>query len=223
MEEIKVEKKYVEFIDNLTLQISALLPDDINKLQYDYLVNNIRHSTLLLASSMQTEEVFKRLSFEQQQGLIQIMAEWSFHKEIDLFRSGISPKYWKVVMQKIWYTMWEVMYACVQNGASENVTLNLIERYVGRTYKDAITDLKENNIIDAETEQQAREQSNIDIMALEYRKKLRIRKFLKIIYYIFMFFVISAIVSYVVLKFKTLGIIACIVFLVIYNVMPKGK
>jgi len=219
MEEIVVEKQYVKYIDELTAQVCEFLPDDVNKLQYDYLVNNIKHSTLLLASSLQTDEIFKRLNFEQHLTLIQIMAEWSFHKEIDLFRSGISPKYWKVVMQKIWYTMWEVMYACVKSEADENVLLNLIERYVNRTYNEAVEELRNTNLIDEKTVEKAKEQSNIELMARQYRRVLFVKKIIRALYYIILFLIICGIVSFLVLKYKTTGIIAVLVFLVIYNIM----
>ena len=104
------------------------------------------------------------------------MAEWSFHKEIDLFRSGIPAKYWKIVMQKIWFTMWEVMYACVKNDAPNEVILSLVERFVNRTYRDSVEELKESNLIDEETEEKAKEQSNIEKMANEIREERKISK-----------------------------------------------
>ena len=66
MDEIAVEQKYADYIETLIVGIAPLLPDDVNKLQQDYLENNIRHSAMLLASSMQTDAVFSSLNFEQQ-------------------------------------------------------------------------------------------------------------------------------------------------------------
>ena len=96
MDEKEIDKKYIDFIENLIGQIQPLLPKDVNKLQEDYLVSNIRKSAMLMASGIQDDEEFSRIDFEQQCFYIQIMAEWSFHKEIDLFRSGIPAKYWKI-------------------------------------------------------------------------------------------------------------------------------
>ena len=42
-----------------------------------------------------------------------------------------------------------------------------MERFVNRTYNEAIEELKEQELIDEETEEQAKEQSNIDKMARE--------------------------------------------------------
>jgi len=216
MEETKVERKYLIYIESLIKQIAPELPEDINKLQQDYLVNNIRRSTTLLARSMQEDKVFQTLDFDRQCTLIQIMAEWSFHKEIDLFRSGIPAKYWKLVMQKIWYTMWEVMYACAQNNATDNVVLSVIEKYVTRTYNDAVEELKNSKAITEETEEKAKVQSNIEKMAQKYlqeQKKEKFRHYLKLL---FVFMIIFVIVTVLVLTFKVYGVIAVLTGMVIY-------
>ena len=105
MDEKEIDKKYTEYIESLIEQMTPMLPEDVNALQKDYLISNIRKSATLLASSMEDDEEFSQLDFDAQCFYIQVMAEWSFHKEIDLFRSGIPAKYWKIVMQKIWFTM----------------------------------------------------------------------------------------------------------------------
>ena len=223
MEEVNIEQKYIDYIEGLIVQISPLLPQDINKLQEDYLTNNIRRSSMLLAGSMQTDKTFQSLDFEKQCTYIQIMAEWSFHKEIDLFRSGIPAKYWKIVMQKIWYTIWEVMYACIQNNAPDSVVLSVIERYVNRTYQDAVEDLKNSNIINDETEEKAKEQSNIDIMAQEFVKERKINKIKRLFYHIFLLVAVGIIVTALVLAFKIFGVITILTVMVVYNLISNEK
>lgn len=224
MDEKEIDKKYIDFIENLIGQIQPLLPKDVNKLQEDYLVSNIRKSAMLMASGIQDDEEFSRIDFEQQCFYIQIMAEWSFHKEIDLFRSGIPAKYWKVVMQKIWYAMWEVMYACVKNEAPETVVLSLVERFVNRTYRDAVEELKENEIIDEKTEEKAKEQSNMKIMAQEVQEVRAINQKVKnIVRYLGLGIIISILVSFLILKFKIYGVIVILTLLVYYNVFSSKR
>lgn len=224
MDEKEIDKKYIDFIENLIGQIQPLLPKDVNKLQEDYLVSNIRKSAMLMASGIQDDEEFSRIDFEQRCFYIQIMAEWSFHKEIDLFRSGIPAKYWKVVMQKIWYAMWEVMYACVKNEAPETVVLSLVERFVNRTYRDAVAELKENEIIDEKTEEKAKEQSNIKIMAQEVQEVRAINQKVKnIVRYLGLGIIISILVSFLILKFKIYGVIVILTLLVYYNVFSSKR
>ena len=224
MDEKEIDKKYTEYIESLIAQMTPMLPEDVNALQKDYLISNIRKSATLLASSMEDDEEFSQLDFDSQCFYIQVMAEWSFHKEIDLFRSGIPAKYWKIVMQKIWFTMWEVMYACVKNDAPNEVILSLVERFVNRTYRDSVEELKESNLIDEETEEKAKEQSNIEKMANEIREERKISKRVSnIIKYSILFVIISIIVFFVIIKFQTYGVIAILTLLVIYNIAPIRK
>lgn len=224
MDEKEIDKKYIDFIENLIAQIQPLLPKDVNKLQEDYLISNIRKSAMLMASGIQDDEEFSSIDFEKQCFYIQVMAEWSFHKEIDLFRSGIPAKYWKVVMQKIWYAMWEVMYACVKNEAPESVVLSLVERFVNRTYRDAVEELKENEVIDEKTEEKAKEQSNIKIMAQEVQEIRAINQRVRnIIRYIVLGIIISVVVSFLILKFKIYGLIVILTLLVYYHIFPSKK
>ena len=222
MKEITIEKKYSEFIEDLVSQISKLLPEDINKLQKDYLSTNIKKAATLMASSMKENEEFNLLDFEDQCFYIQVISEWSFHKEIDLFRSGIPAKYWKVVMQKIWYAMWEVMFACVKNDAPPSVVLSLVERFVNRTYNDAVEELKQQKIIDEKTEEHAKEQSNIQKMAQEYKMKKFIKnKIITFIHRFILAIIVSALVSFIIIKFKTIGLVIILTLLFVYILIPS--
>ena len=224
MEERQLKKKYSNYIEELIEQMIPVLPSDINELQKDYLIMNIRKASVKMALSIEDNKEFDRINFENQCFYIQVMAEWSFHKEIDLFRSGIPVKYWKIVMQKIWYTMWEVMFACVKDEAPEGVVLSLVERFVNRTYYEAVEDLKASNIIDEITEIQAKEQSNIKVMAQEYMLKKQIRKDIRrIIKRTVIALGISVIVSFLIIKYKTIGLIAVITVLIAYIAIPASK
>lgn len=221
MDEKAIDKKYTDFIDGLVEQITPLLPDDVNELQKSYLITNVRKAAVLMASSIDENEEFKNLEFENQCFYIQVIAEWSFHKEIDLFRSGIPPRYWKGVMNKIWFAMWEVMYACVKNEAPESVVLSLVERFVNRTYKDAVEELKENEIIDENVVEKAKEQSNIDKMAQEYRLEKRVNEKIKeFIKRFLLAIIIAAIVTFAIIKFKFIGLTIILTFLLVYHFMP---
>ncbi len=223
-EAVSIDKKYTDFIEELINQVSSVVPDDVNELQKNYLVTNMRKSAHLLASSMQDTEEFKELDFDHQCFYIQVMAEWSFHKEIDLFRSGIPAKYWKVVMQKIWYAMWEVMYACAKNEAPEPVVLSLVERFVNRTYNDAVDELKEESVIDEATEVLAKGQSNIEKMAQELRLERKITGDIKrLILRVFLAIIIAAIVSFMIIKFKMTGLIIILTILLVYQFIPINK
>lgn len=224
MDETALEQKYIDFIDNLISQVAPLLPEDVNELQKSYLETNMKKSATLLATSMQSTEEFKNLDFEAQCFYIQVMAEWSFHKEIDLFRSGIPAKYWKVVMQKIWYAMWEVMYACVKNEAPESVVLSLVERFVKRTYQEAVDELKQSEVIDETVEEKAKEQSNITVMAEQMKLAKKISSGIKnTINKLLLAIIIGAIVSILIIKLKTIGLVCILTIILVYHFFPNPK
>lgn len=219
-----IQKKYDNYINDLLGKILLLIPEDVNKLQKKYLENNMKKSAVLLAESMQQDNEFTNLDFENQCFYIQVMMEWSFHKEIDLFRSGIPAKYWKSVMQKIWYVMWEVMYACVKNEASHEVVLTLVERFVNRTYVDTVEELKNFNIIDKKTEEQAKEQSNIEVMARQLRLIRNLDYKIKRGFKLFVLFIVIGIfVSFAIIKFNTYGLIFILTMLALYLLAPNLK
>ncbi len=224
MEEKALNKKYIDFVDDLITQVEPLVPSDINKLQIDYLLNNIKKSAITLAKSIEEEETFQNLDFDTQCMYIQIMAEWSFHKEIDLFRSGIPAKYWKPVMVKIWANMWDVMFACAQNNASKEVLLNVIEKYVTKAYTNAIEDLKKSNAIDEITEEKAKEQSNISVMAKEMLDGEKQRNKIEYFFtYLFIFFGILLVVYLVIDRFGSNGVVLVLSTLAIYDVIRFSK
>ncbi len=224
MEEVVIDKKYSDFIEDMIEQVSSVLPEDINTLQVSYLKNNMRKSMTLMASSINDNDIFKELDFEEQCFYIQIIAEWSFHKEIDLFRSGIAPKYWKVVMSKIWYVIWEVMYACAKNDAPHATTLALVERFVNRSYNEAIEELKEQDVIDDVTEIQAKEQSNIDKMAREIKLAENIKQGISVsIKRLLLAVLVGTIITVLILKLKVVGLIGILTFILVYYFIPNNK
>lgn len=64
--------------------------------------------------------------------ITQIIAEWSFHKSVDLIRSGIPQQYWDPIMQKIAYTIFEIAKNAFHQGLPQDQCLQLIEHHVKR-------------------------------------------------------------------------------------------
>ena len=120
--------------------------------------------------------------------------------------------------------MWEVMYACVKNDAPETVVLSMVERFVNRTYNDAVDELKASDAIDETIEEQAKEQSNIKKMAEEIRFERKIKEKIKeIIKRFILAIIIGGIVTFTIIKFKTIGLIIILSTLLVYHFMPSKK
>ena len=157
---------YKEFAELMSSQAGELVPPNFNDMQKNYVVKTLTNFTLLAGEAISNDP---KLNFNADQAVFvtQIIAEWSFHKSIDLVHSGIMPEHWDGVMQKIAFTIFEIAKQAIQKDIPQDKTLQLIEHHVDKTYKEAIEDLEKRGIISSEISKQAASQSNIDDMAAQ--------------------------------------------------------
>ena len=128
---------YKEFAQMMSSQAGELVPKNFNDMQKDYVVKTLTNFTLLAGEAISNDT---KLNFNADQAVFvtQIIAEWSFHKSIDLVHSGIMPEHWDGVMQKIAFTIFEIAKQAIQKEIPQDKTLQLIEHHVDKTYKEAI-------------------------------------------------------------------------------------
>ena len=163
---------YKGFAQNLAQQALELIPPEFNENQRNYVAN-----TLLNFSTVAGEALYNdnQLNFNVDQAVMitQIIAEWSFHKSVDLIRSGIPQQYWDPIMQKIAFTIFEIAKNAFHQGLPQDQCLQLIEHHVKKTYLDCISELKEKNLIDEGLMEQAANQSNIDAMVQQQAENVQ--------------------------------------------------
>ncbi len=154
---------YKAFAQNLTQQALELVPQEFNNVQKQYVAN-----TLLNFSTVAGEALYNdtELHFNADTAVMitQIIAEWSFHKSVDLIRSGIPQQYWDPIMQKIAFTIFEVAKQAFRQNLPQDQILQLIEHHVRKTYVESIAELKAKNLITEELQERASKMSNIDDM-----------------------------------------------------------
>ena len=154
---------YKGFAQNLAQQALELIPKDFNDKKKNYVANTLLNFSTVAGQALYDDE---SLGFNLDQAVMitQIIAEWSFHKSVDLIRSGIPQQYWDPIMQKIAYTIFEIAKNAFHQGLPQDQCLQLIEHHVKKTYLDCIAELKDKNLIDEALMEQAASQSNIDAM-----------------------------------------------------------
>lgn len=154
---------YKEFAQNLTQQAGELVPQDFDQNQKAYVVNTLLNFSTLAGEALynDTESNF---TADQAAMITQIIAEWSFHKSVDLIRSGIPQMHWDSVMQKIAFTIFEIAKQTFKQGLPQDQILQLIEHHVKKSWVDAIAELKNHGQIDEALMEKASKQSNIDQM-----------------------------------------------------------
>ena len=154
---------YQEFAQNLTQQAVELVPKDFSDPEKQYVVNTLLNFSALAGEALynDTESNF---TADQAMMITQIIAEWAFHKSVDLIRSKLPQEYWDPIMQKIAFTIFEIAKQTFKQGLPQDQILQLIEHHVKKTYLDAIAELKDKGLIDIGLMEQASKQSNIDAM-----------------------------------------------------------
>ncbi len=157
---------FENFANDLAQQAKDLVPADFSDDQKEYVVNTLGNFSLMAGKTL-AEDPNLNFDADVSKTITQIIAEWSFHKSVDVIRSGIPRQYWDGVLQKIAYTIFEITkQAFTQNLPSEQI-LDLVEHHVKRAYLDAIKELKDHGAIDEGLMEFASSQSNMEKMAQE--------------------------------------------------------
>ena len=159
---------YKGFAQNLAQQAVELIPADFNDMQKNYVANTLLNFSTIAGQSLYDEGQF---DLDTAIMITQIIAEWSYHKSVDLVRSGIPQQYWDPVMQKIAFTIFEIAKNAFGQNLPQDQILQLIEHHVKKTYLDCIAELKEKNLIDEGLMEQAASQSNIDAMQQQMQEQ----------------------------------------------------
>ena len=153
---------YKGFAENLAGQAAELVPKDFNNDEKAYVTNTLLNFATIAGEALYQDQDNFGFNAEQATMITQIIAEWAFHKSVDLIRSGIPQQYWDPIMQKIAFTIFEIAKQTFKQGLPQDQILQLIEHHVKKTYLDSIAELKEKNLIDEGLMEKAASQSNID-------------------------------------------------------------
>ena len=161
---------YKQFANDLAGQAVELVPQDFDDFQKEYVTKTLLNFSNLAGEAI-SNDAEAGFNAEQAILLTQIIAEWSFHKSVDVIRSGIPQQYWDPIMQKIAYTIFEIAKQTFSQGLPQDKILELIEHHVKKTYVEAITELKDKGAIDEGLMEFAASQSNMDKMAQEMQQE----------------------------------------------------
>ena len=161
---------YQEFADEMAKQAQELVPPDFGDFQKKYIVKTIANFTKMAGEALYNDE---SLNFTAEQAIFvsQIIAEWSFHKSIDLIKSGILPEYWDSIMQKIAFTIFEVAKQALIRNIPQDHMLQAIEHHVNKAYIAGLDALEKKKVISKEVKENAAKQSNIDEMAKKVQEE----------------------------------------------------
>jgi hypothetical protein len=161
---------YKAFADNMAEQAAQLVPPDLKDFEKEYIIKTLNNFTMVAGEALYNDESLN-LNAEQAIFITQIIAEWSFHKSIDLVHSGILPQYWDSIMQKIAFTIFEVAKQGFIRQVPQDQLLQAVEHHVVKVYKQSIEELQQKGVIDEDIKNRAESQSNIDAMAQQVQEE----------------------------------------------------
>ena len=161
---------YKGFAASMTEQAKELVPQHLQDREKEYIVKTLGNFTLLAGEALYNDESLK-ITADQAVFITQIIAEWSFHKSIDLINSGILPEFWDSIMQKIAFTIFEVAKQAIIRNIPQDQLLQAIEHHVVKVYQQSIEELAQKGLINEEVKQLAASQSNIDAMAKQVQEE----------------------------------------------------
>lgn len=153
---------YKSFAQDLANQAVELVPPEFSNDEKNYITNTLLNFSTLAGEALYQDQEGLGFNADQAVMITQIIAEWAFHKSVDLIRSGIPQQFWNPVMQKIAFTIFEIAKQTFKQGLPQDQILQLIEHHVKKTYLDSIAELKEKGYIDEGLMEKAASQSNID-------------------------------------------------------------
>lgn len=161
---------YKGFAEELSSQAVEILPAEFQDFQKQYVVNTIKNFATLCGEAIYNDT---KLNFNAEQAMLitQIIAEWSFHKSVDIIKAGILPDYWDGIMQKIAFTIFEIAKQTILQGVSQDEVLQIVEHHVKKSYESVLTELTERKVIDKEVLDRALHQSNIDDMMQQIQQE----------------------------------------------------
>jgi hypothetical protein len=161
---------YQEFAQNMAEQAAQLVPADLKDFEKEYIVKTLGNFTMVAGEALSKDESLN-LNVDQAVFITQIIAEWSFHKSIDLVHSGILPQYWDSIMQKIAFTIFEVAKQGLIKQIPQDQLLQAVEHHVIKVYNQSIEELEQKGVIDEEIKNRAESQSNIGEMAKQVQQE----------------------------------------------------
>ena len=159
---------YKAFADEMYKQSLELIPPEFSDKEKEYILTTIGNFAELAGESLNNDKE-NDFSDEQKVFMTQVIAEWTFHKSVDLIRAEIPNIYWNAILQKIAYAIFEIIKQALLKDIPQEQVLEAVEHHVKKVYKECIKKLP---VSDGQ-KCIASEQSNIDKKAFEVEQNSR--------------------------------------------------
>lgn len=155
---------YKNFALSMKQQAVKILHDDISDENKYYITSTLYDFVFMGGEALCNDKTIDFSSVDKI-FICQIIAEWTFHKGVDLAHSAVPKEHWNSILQKIAFTIFEVAKQGIIREIEQQELLCTIEQYVVEAWEESFDELSKKNIISDSDAQIAKELSNIDTMA----------------------------------------------------------
>ena len=136
---------YKGFAKDLTKQAEGVMPEDIALKHKKEFLDKIYNFTYIAGEAFSKDDTIENSDTAKM--LTQIISEWTFHKYVDLLRSGIPENYHETILQKLAFVTFEMTREAALSNLSEDEMLKLVEVQLNKAYEKSCKHLFENGQI----------------------------------------------------------------------------
>ena len=115
-------------------EIPELMPQDLSEENQKYIIDKVIEFAIVAGKGISKDSDVD-FDDEEMEFLTQLISEWTFHKTIDLIRSGIEEQYFDKILEKVAFCLYEIAKESISQKMESDRLLNLAERYVDKTFK----------------------------------------------------------------------------------------
>ena len=137
---IKGNFDYKHFAESMKKQSKGIIPDDLSNDDAKYTIDKIYDFVLLSGEALHNDDDFE-ISEENATMLCQLIAEWIYHKCMDLAQKNILQKYWDGILQKIAFTVFEVAKQAILEDMPKDQLIRTVEYHVEKVWEKCIEDI----------------------------------------------------------------------------------
>ena len=150
-----------QFAASMKVQSYDLMPEDLSEENKEYIANTLYEFTKLAFETLENDKKYE-YTYNDKTFISQVVAEWTFHKAVDLIKSNIPKEYWDAGLQKFAFTTFETAKEGVNQKIPQQDLLQVIESHVNEDWKIYIEEMYLKGAFDLDTKAKALNQSNID-------------------------------------------------------------
>lgn len=155
-----------EFAKTLAQQAGGYVPEGISEDHKKYITKKVYEFCFITGDHL-LKQYKDQYTDEDAVVVVQFIGEWTFHKAIDLIRSGLKSEFWDTILQQVAFAALKSAIHAGSQKMDQVKTAELIENQVNAAFKQCIDHLVKANVIKEDKATEILSQSNVDKMAQE--------------------------------------------------------